>query len=463
VLKSDPSSCLDAQVTSRVISAAADLALVLDAEGVVLEVSVGEGFGADAARWAGLVGRRWTEAVAADSTFKVEQLVREAFEGSVSRSREVNLADAEGAALFRFSAVQLDGARVVALGRDLRALAALQQQMIAAQQEMDHEYARLRHADSQYRALFHLAAEGVVVAEAASLKVLEASPSAALLLESSAQALAGRTLEQLFEPGAWPRVQALLAAAEAGGRATEAQVGLLGTSREVAAQVSLFRQGGAALLMLRLRPAGVSAVAAGARGARMLAVLEAMPDGFVVVGPDLRVLGANRAFCEMVLEANERDLLGQPLERWLGRAGLDLQVLLKGLHEQGVVRNFATVVRSGFGPPQEATVSAVSAREGQVPCMGFSIRRVAPRLALVPSGFGIPRSMDQLRELVGRVSLTEIVRESANLIEQLCIEAALKVTGDNRASAARLLGLSRQHLYTKLRQYNLGGLEPLPG
>ena len=37
-------------------------------------------------------------------------------------------------------------------------------------------------------------------------------------------------------------------------------------------------------------------------------------------------------------------------------------------------------------------------------------------------------------------------------IEQLCIEAALKLTGDNRASAAELLGLSRQSLYVKLRR-----------
>jgi DNA-binding NtrC family response regulator len=45
------------------------------------------------------------------------------------------------------------------------------------------------------------------------------------------------------------------------------------------------------------------------------------------------------------------------------------------------------------------------------------------------------------------------------MIERLCIEAALELTRDNRASAAEMLGLSRQSLYSKLRRYGLGDLD----
>jgi DNA-binding NtrC family response regulator len=82
---------------------------------------------------------------------------------------------------------------------------------------------------------------------------------------------------------------------------------------------------------------------------------------------------------------------------------------------------------------------------------------VLSRLTAVPAP--LPRSVEQLRELVGRVSLKEIVRESADLIERLCIKAALDVSGNNRASAAQLLGLSRQGLYSKLRRHGLGDLD----
>ena len=42
---------------------------------------------------------------------------------------------------------------------------------------------------------------------------------------------------------------------------------------------------------------------------------------------------------------------------------------------------------------------------------------------------------------------------------RLCIEAALRITRDNRASAAEMLGLSRQGLYAKLRRYGIGDLD----
>ena len=63
--------------------------------------------------------------------------------------------------------------------------------------------------------------------------------------------------------------------------------------------------------------------------------------------------------------------------------------------------------------------------------------------------------MEQLTELVGRMPLKDIVRESTDLIERQCIEAALAFTSNNRASAAEILGLSRQSLYSKLHRHGL--------
>jgi DNA-binding NtrC family response regulator len=69
-----------------------------------------------------------------------------------------------------------------------------------------------------------------------------------------------------------------------------------------------------------------------------------------------------------------------------------------------------------------------------------------------------------MTELVGRMPLKDIVRETTDLIEQLCIEAALQLTHNNRASAAEMLGLSRQSLYIKLRRFGLvDGSADLPG
>jgi DNA-binding NtrC family response regulator len=53
------------------------------------------------------------------------------------------------------------------------------------------------------------------------------------------------------------------------------------------------------------------------------------------------------------------------------------------------------------------------------------------------------------------VPLKDLVRDATDLVEKLCIEAALQLTQNNRASAAEVLGVSRQSLYVKLRRYGL--------
>jgi DNA-binding NtrC family response regulator len=69
----------------------------------------------------------------------------------------------------------------------------------------------------------------------------------------------------------------------------------------------------------------------------------------------------------------------------------------------------------------------------------------------------LPVWVAQFTDRVGSAPLKDLVRESTDLIERLCIEAALKLTNGNRASAAELLGLSRQSLYVKLARYGIGG------
>ena len=88
---------------------------------------------------------------------------------------------------------------------------------------------------------------------------------------------------------------------------------------------------------------------------------------------------------------------------------------------------------------------------------GFSLRPVAARRPAAGTA-AVARSANELADLVGRMPLKDIVRESTDRIERLCIEAALAFTADNRASAAEILGLSRQSLYSKLHRHGLGNL-----
>ena len=103
-----------------------------------------------------------------------------------------------------------------------------------------------------------------------------------------------------------------------------------------------------------------------------------------------------------------------------------------------------------------ASPRRTTARRG----FGLTIRTVGWRAGRERlGGRELPRTVEHFTELVGRVPLKNLVRETTDLIERLCIEAALELTGDNRASAAEMLGLSRQGFYAKLRRYGLGDLD----
>jgi len=64
-------------------------------------------------------------------------------------------------------------------------------------------------------------------------------------------------------------------------------------------------------------------------------------------------------------------------------------------------------------------------------------------------------NMSNIVELVGSSTLKDIVSETTDVIEKICIETAIELTRNNRVAAAEMLGLSRQSLYVKLRKYGM--------
>ena len=454
---------LDPEAAATLIAAATDVALIVDGEGVIRDLSFGsEELSQEGYRtW---LGQPWAETVTLESRPKVEALLREAASKAVPRWRHINHPSSRGADVpVLYSAVQVgQEGRVVAVGRDLRAVAALQQRLVDAQQSMERDYWRLRHVETRYRHLFQMASEAVLIVDASTQKVVEANPAATQLLGETARRVVGRVFPDGFDAQSTQAVQALLAQVRAAGRGDDVRARTADGSRTFFVSASLFRQENASLFLVRLSPAESDVLPAVVPKTRsILNVVESAPDGFVVTDPEGRILAANSAFVDLVQLATEEQARGESLDRWLGRPGVDLNVLLANLRQHSAVRLFATTLRGEFGSTAEVEISAVSVPDGEQPCLGFTIRNVGRRLnADARIGRELPRSVEQLTELVGRVSLKELVRESTDLIERLCIEAALELTGDNRASAAEMLGLSRQSLYVKLRRYGLGDLTP---
>jgi len=455
---------LEAGLAARLIATAADIALVLDAEGVIQDISYAD---QDLSRegLANWLGRPWVETVTVESRPKVEQILQEAGGKAQARWRQINHPSSRGLDLpVRYSALKLDKqGRVVAIGRDMRPVSNLQQRLVETQIAVEKEYSRLRQAETRYRLLFHIASEAVLIVDATTQKVVEANPAAGQLIGQTMERLVGRTLRGIFAEEAERTLHSLLAMVRAAGHAEDVRLRIPQDEREFVVSASLFRQDQSSHFLIRLSPltAGILPEPEPSAESALIQVVENLPDAFLVTDPERRIIAANIAFLDLAQMASEEQVRGERLERWLGRHGIELDVLIANLREHGSVRHFRTVLRGEYGSMVEVEIAAVSVLEGEQPCFGFVVRDVGSRISKArPLAREIPRSVDQLTELVGRVPLKDLVRETTDVIERLCIEAALELTGDNRASAAEILGLSRQSLYSKLRRYGLVDFAP---
>ena len=444
---------------SALLAAVGDVCLILSSDGVILDVAVSQAELANQG-FTDWIGRRWAETLTIESQPKIIEMLGAAIEpGELPRWRQVNHPAPGGEVPVRYLVMPISGSdRLIAVGRNIGGAAAMQQRLIQTQQSLERDYIRLRHAETRYRLMFDMASEPVLVVDAETRRIREANPAAHRLLEADDGALIGTAVSGLISEVDRERLVAHLGAAEVVDDLPPVNVELNDRRGEAAISARLFRQARKAMLIVRIIP--VDAKLTGDRYESTLSeVVERMPDSFVLADRDLKILTANSAFVELTEVPSAHRAIGEKLAQWLGRPGIDLELIVAQLREHGSVRNVATIMRGSAGAQEEIEVSGVVASMGNEECYGFTVRSVGRRLRETPAETrDVPRSVEQLTKLVGRMSLKEIVRESTDLVERLCIEAALAYTADNRASAAEILGVSRQSLYSKMHRHGLGNL-----
>ncbi len=456
---------LDANAVAALIAAASDITLVTDLDGTIRDVAI-QGAEllvdlADSAHW---LGRSLHDAVALDSRPKILRLLSDAIGTAEPKWRHINHITSHGRSVpVLYCAVQVgDDGRVVLFGRDLRVMSALQQRLMNAQQSLERDFSRLRDIEMRYRLLFQLSSEAVLIYDPVRHRVTEANPAARVLFDVGD--LAGRTIPDLFSDDSLTELTVHLDAVRGGVVPDELNVRLRQGNKAVGLKMSAFRQDNAVFVLINVvAQSSMQLAALPDVKAKLLRAVESAPDGFVVTDHNGLVITANAAFLEMAQLDSEDQARGRALDNWVGESGVDLDVLTSNLKARGSVRFFSTTLRGEDGGSAQVEISAVSVRNGGSPSFGYAIRNVGPRLQQVAPVVDrkLPKSVEQLTELIGRVALKDLVREATEVIEKLSIQAALEMTNDNRASAAEMLGLSRQSLYVKLRRYGLGDLGTL--
>ncbi len=445
---------LDADAAMKFAMVAGDITLVLDDAGTILDAAFDPKEFPGFENW---TGTNWIETVTDESRPKIMEMLAAARKGETQHWRQVNHPSPDGPVPVKYAVLNVNkGEHRIAFGRDLRDVGQVQQRLLQVQQALERDYLKMRQLEARYRLLFDHSAEAVIMVESQSLRIREANPAAHSMTGSRAGTLLGKKLPSIFDKASRDALQALAGSAMAADAATPVEVKLAKGSKPVSASVTGFTQDRSRYLLLRLAASGDGGKET---SSPVLGLVDLMPDAFVVTDANLEIIDANQSYVELIHAASMDQLRGRHLSEAVGRPGIDLDLIEGQIDQHGSVRNIATVLRTGHDHEGEPVELSAVRSSGDVPLYAFVIRPIGRRLRDLPPGTqDLPRSVEQLTDLVGRMSLKDIVRESTDLIERLCIEAALSYTSDNRASAAEILGLSRQSLYSKLHRHGLGNL-----
>jgi transcriptional regulator PpsR len=438
-----------------------DLTLLLDMDGVIREVTLAPAMSKE--NTDGWLGRPWSEVVGG-SAEKIQRMMQDTRRTGISAFRQITQRFPSGLELpMEFTTVLLGGrAGMLAIGKNLQAVAELQARLISAQQTIERDYWKLREIETRYRLVIEDSNDAVLLAKVADLRIVEANRTAATALAGTArrkEGLVGRDLLQEIAAKDREPVELMLRRVRDQGKAPGIVVHLGPEGSPWTLRGSLMTHETTPVFLLQMTPIGKSIGATGPEHEDLEGLLDRLPDAVTIIDVNGEIKRANRAFTELVEIGSTGAVAGENLGRWLSRPGADLTVLISNIQRHGMVRLLSTTVQGELGTETEIEISASGYQHGGDNRIVLVLRNVARRLSPSPESDSLRTALASMNETVGKTPLRKLVKSTVEVVEQHYVRAALQLADGNRTTAAEILGLSRQSLYAKLDRYNLDDKE----
>lgn len=456
-MKSGKLPLIAPDILGEIIASASDLALLVSPSCKIVSVLVNsaQGMQARVADWEGV---SLQSILAPESWRKLEARLADLGNRRTAPVIELNHADRtawEFPVRYSLHKIGTDDS-VLMIGRDLRPIAEVQQQLITAQLALERDYEAQREADTRYRVLMEVGRDPIVIVSMSTGRITDLNGAAAALLGGSRAEMIGAAIAQEFEGrrrGEFLESMANLAVAESGG---PIELSARRSQKRLLVTPTMFRAAGERLLMCQIDHADTVMPQGDDLTGNLARLYQEGVDGIVFTDADGIIVSANEAFLNLTDSANTASVRGRSLADYLARGAVDLRVLMDNVKRTGQLRLYATRLTTDFSGQTAVELSASWLSDRPNPVLALVVRDVSRADSLRrPAGVPNEEGMRNVMELVGSSTLKDIVAETTDVIEKMCIETALELTRNNRVAAADMLSLSRQSLYVKLRKYGL--------
>jgi transcriptional regulator PpsR len=452
---------LDAKAMTESHAPQPDVTLLLDMDGVIREATLAPSMSSE--NIDGWVGRPWSDIVGSAGD-KIQRMMHDTKRTGISAFRQITQRFPSGLEIpMEFTTVLLGGrAGMLAIGKNLQAVAELQARLISAQQTIERDYWKLREIETRYRLVIEDSNEAVLLVKVSDLRIVEANRTATVALAGSSrrrESVIGRDVLQDIAAKDREPVELMLRRIRDQGKAPGILLHLGEEAAPWMLRGSLMTSETTPVFLLQMTPIGKTGRATQSRQDDLEALLDGLPDAVATLDESGAIRRVNRAFLELVEIGSKDAVVGEKLSRWLSRPGADLAVLISNIQRHGFVRLLSTTIQGELGSETDIELSASGYSQDDDSLIVLVLRNVARRLSSSPESDGLRAALASMNEAVGKTPLRKLVKSTVEVVEQHYVRAALQLAGGNRTSAAEILGLSRQSLYAKLERYNLGEKE----
>jgi transcriptional regulator PpsR len=349
-----------------------------------------------------------------------------------------------------------DADRLLMMGRDLRPLAEVQQQLVQAHRAIGRDHEAQRELETRYRVLMEENSFPLLIVSETTGRIVDLNSSAARLLGAQRSDLLNSPIAQEFDGRRRGELIENLARNATNGDGDFIDLNVRRTAQRVKMSAKMFRASRDRLLLCRIGLSESAQSQESDRSLMMQNLFEKGTDAIVFLDGSGLIKAANEAFLHLTDSHSTSVVIDRSFSDFLSRGAVDLKVLLDNVKRVGHLRHYRTRLNTDYMGEVSVELSASLFQDNGKQIVGIVARdSVVTDRVVWPVTGAENEGLRNVMRLVGYSTLKEIVDETTEIIEKMCIEAALEMSGNNRAAAAELLSLSRQSLYVKLRKFGI--------